>query len=69
MPVRLGYVMTLCQWHFLTNENGQDLVEYSLLLAFIMFTLIGLTIGIKGSVQGITSMSNSQISYANTMVS
>jgi len=55
--------------HLLTNEDGQDLVEYSLLIAFIMFTMIGLAVGMKGSIQGITSTSNSQISYANTMVS
>jgi Flp pilus assembly pilin Flp len=61
--------MTLCQRHFLTNEDGQDLVEYSLLLAFIMFTMIGLAVGMKGSIQGITSMSNSEITAANTMVS
>ena len=61
--------MTLSLSHLLTNENGQDLVEYSLLLAFLMFTMIGLAVGMKGSIQGITSMSNSEISAANTMVS
>jgi len=55
--------------NLLTQEDGQDLIEYSLLLAFIMFTMIGLAIGMKGSIQGITSSSNSQITYANTMVS
>jgi Flp pilus assembly pilin Flp len=61
--------MTHSMWQFLKSEDGQDLVEYSLLLAFIMFTMIGLAIGMKGSVYGITSTSNSQLSYANTMVS
>jgi len=61
--------MTHCLSQFLTREDGQDLVEYSLLLAFLMFTMIGLAIGFSGSIRGITSTSNSQISYANTMVS
>lgn len=54
---------------FLKSEEGQDIVEYTLLLAFIIFTMIGLAIGMKGSIIGITSTSNSQISYANSMVS
>lgn len=61
--------MTHCLSLFLASEDGQDIMEYSLLLAFIIFTVIGLAIGMKGSIQGITSTSNSQISYANTMVS
>jgi Flp pilus assembly pilin Flp len=61
--------MKLCLLRLLTQEDGQDLIEYTLLLAFIMFTMIGLAIGMKSSIIGITSTSNSQISYANTMVS
>jgi Flp pilus assembly pilin Flp len=61
--------MAHCLSHFLSNEDGQDLIEYTLLLAFIIFTMIGLAIGTKGSIQGITSTSNSQLSYANSMVS
>jgi len=61
--------MTRSLSHFITSEDGQDMVEYTLLLAFILFTMIGLAIGMKGSIIGITSTSNSQISYANTMVS
>lgn len=54
---------------FLSREDGQDIVEYTLLLAFLMFTMIGLAIGFSNGIKGITSTSNSQISYANTMVS
>jgi Flp pilus assembly pilin Flp len=54
---------------FVTREDGQDLVEYSLLLAFIMFTIIGLSAGFSGSITGIVNASNSQIAAANTMVS
>jgi Flp pilus assembly pilin Flp len=61
--------MKRCLSNLLKQEDGQDLIEYTLLLAFIMFTMIGLAIGMKGSIQGITSTSNSQITYANQMVS
>jgi Flp pilus assembly pilin Flp len=54
---------------FVTRDDGQDLVEYSLLLAFIMFTIIGLSASFSSSIIGIVGVSNSQISYANTMVS
>ena len=53
----------------LTREDGQDLIEYSLLLAFVMFTIIGLTAGFGGSIRGIVGVSSSQIASANTMVS
>lgn len=53
----------------ITAEDGQDLIEYTLLLAFLLFTVIGLTTGMGNSVKGITSVSNSQIAYANNMVS
>jgi Flp pilus assembly pilin Flp len=52
-----------------TGDDGQDLIEYTLLLAFVMFTIIGLTAGFSASIRGIVSVSNSQISAANTMVS
>ena len=53
----------------ITGEDGQDLIEYTLLLAFVLFTVIGLTSGMGNSVKGITSVSNSQIAFANNMVS
>jgi Flp pilus assembly pilin Flp len=52
-----------------TDDDGQDLVEYTLLLAFVMFTIIGLSAGFSGSIAAIVGASNSQITYANTMVS
>jgi Flp pilus assembly pilin Flp len=53
----------------LTREDGQDLVEYTLLLAFVMFTIIGLTAGFGASIRGIVGVSTSQVAFANTMVS
>jgi Flp pilus assembly pilin Flp len=54
---------------FLTREDGQDLIEYTLLMAFVMFTAIGITAGLSPSIKGIVSVSNSQLAYASTMVS
>lgn len=60
----------MAQWiyRFLHAEDGQDLVEYTLLMAFVMFTIIGLATGFSNSITGITSVSNSQVSYANNLV-
>lgn len=60
----------MAQWVFelWREERGQDLVEYTLLMAFVMFTIIGLASGFGSSVAGITNTSNSQITYANNMV-
>jgi len=53
---------------FREDEQGQSLVEYTLLLAFILFVVIGLTGGYHNSVAGIASVSNSQLAAANTYV-
>ena len=60
----------MAEWvyRFWREDNGQDLVEYTLLMTFVMFTIIGLASGFGSSVAGITSTSNSQIAYANTLV-
>ena len=51
---------TLCD-----QDEGQDLVEYTLLLAAVLFLTIGL-VGFAGqSIKGIVSKSNSQLSAAN----
>lgn len=47
------------------KDDGQDLIEYTLLLAFMKFCVIGL-VGFGGaSIAGIVSTSNSQISAGN----
>ena len=47
------------------EEDGQDLIEYSLLITFIVFVTAGV-MGIgPSSIKGIVSTSNSQISAAN----
>jgi Flp pilus assembly pilin Flp len=50
------------------NEDGQDLIEYTLLITFIVIVTAGvLGIG-TNSIKGIVSTSNSQISAANQFI-
>lgn len=51
------------------DEEGQDLIEYTLLLAFVVFSLTGLFLGLSNSVAGITGLSNSQINAAAAQTS
>lgn len=53
---------------FLSDEKGTGLVEYTLLLAFVMFTVIGLAGGFHNSIAGVTSVTNSNLAAANTIV-
>ncbi|HMF79097.1 MAG TPA: Flp family type IVb pilin [Bryobacteraceae bacterium] len=43
---------------FWNEEDGQDMVEYSLLLAFIALAAVGLLSGIKGSISKIWTSIN-----------
>jgi Flp pilus assembly pilin Flp len=54
---------------FCKEESGQDLIEYTLLLAFVALASAALFIGAGGSVQGIWSVTNSQLSAANASAS
>ena len=54
---------------FLHDENGQDLIEYTLLMAFVALASAALFIGAGGSVKGIWSSTNSQLDAANTSAS
>ncbi len=54
---------------FLRDEQGQDLIEYTLLLAFVALASAALFIGAGGSVQGIWTQTNSQLASANTAAS
>jgi Flp pilus assembly pilin Flp len=57
--------MTLLLYNFWGEEAGQDLIEYTLLLAFILFCVIALIGYGSTSVAGIISTSNSQIAAGN----
>lgn len=54
---------------FLSDEQGQDLIEYTLLLAFVALASAALFIGAGGSVQGIWTVTNNQLSAANASAS
>ncbi|HKA00499.1 MAG TPA: Flp family type IVb pilin [Candidatus Solibacter sp.] len=47
------------------EEQGQDLIEYTLLMAFVALASAALFLGAGNSVKGIWSTSNSQLSAAN----
>ena len=51
---------------FWQEEDGQDLVEYSLLLAFIAIAAIGLLIGVRGQITNLWGTVNSALANANT---
>jgi Flp pilus assembly pilin Flp len=55
--------------NFLNDEQGQDLIEYTLLLAFVALTSASLFIGAGRSVSGIWSVGNSRLVAANTSAS
>jgi Flp pilus assembly pilin Flp len=52
--------------NFWTDEQGQDLIEYSLLMAFVALASAALFIGTGGTIKGIWSTMNSQLVVANT---
>jgi Flp pilus assembly pilin Flp len=54
---------------FLADDNGQDLIEYTLLMAFVALASAALFIGAGGSIQGIWSVTNSQLAAASTQAS
>jgi Flp pilus assembly pilin Flp len=54
---------------FVRDEQGQDLIEYTLLLAFVALASAALFIGAGGSVQGIWSVTNTQLGAANSSAS
>ena len=49
---------------FIHDEQGQDLIEYTLLLAFVCLASVALFIGVGGSVGGIWSSANSNLDLA-----
>ena len=51
---------------FLRDDQGQDLIEYTLLMAFVALASAALFLGAGKSVQGIWSASSSQLVAANS---
>jgi Flp pilus assembly pilin Flp len=55
--------------NFWNDEQGQDLIEYTLLMAFVALASAALFIGAGNSIKGIWSSTNSQLTAANTSAS
>ena len=55
--------------NFWENEQGQDLIEYTLLMAFVALASAGLFIGAGGDVKGIWAVSNNELAQANAKAS
>ena len=51
------------------DEQGQDLIEYTLLMAFVALASAALFLGAGGSIKGIWNVSNSQLAAANASAS
>ena len=52
--------------NFWKEDQGQDLIEYTLLLAFVALASAALFLGAGGSIQGIWNTGSSQLVVANT---
>ena len=55
--------------NFWNEEQGQDLIEYTLLMAFVALASAALFLGAGGSIKGIWSVTNSQLASANSQAS
>jgi Flp pilus assembly pilin Flp len=49
---------------FIRDEQGQDLIEYTLLMAFVALASAALFIGAGGSISSIWTSTNTQLSAA-----
>jgi Flp pilus assembly pilin Flp len=61
--------MMMTVLRFVRDEQGQDLIEYTLLLAFVCLASAALFLSAGGSVAGIWNATNSRLSVANTSAS
>jgi len=55
--------------NFLNDEQGQDLIEYTLLMAFVALASAALFIGAGGSIKSIWTVANTQLANAATSAS
>jgi Flp pilus assembly pilin Flp len=53
-------------WH---EDKGQDLIEYTLLMAFVALASAALFLGAGGSIAGIWSQTSTNLASANTQAS
>jgi len=50
------------------NNEAQDVVEYTMLLGFVVCMAAGLVMGLGNNINTVTSMSNSQLNAANALL-
>jgi Flp pilus assembly pilin Flp len=55
--------------NFVRDEQGQDLIEYTLLLAFVALASAALFTSAGGSINGIWGSANTQLANANSSAS
>jgi Flp pilus assembly pilin Flp len=55
--------------NFVRDEQGQDLIEYTLLLGFVALASAALFIGAGGSINGIWQVTNGHLANANNAAS
>ncbi|MGD0496804.1 MAG: Flp family type IVb pilin [Bryobacteraceae bacterium] len=55
--------------NFWNDEQGQDLIEYTLLMAFVALASAALFLGAGNSIKGIWSTTSNQLNTANTNAS
>jgi Flp pilus assembly pilin Flp len=53
--------------NFWNDQQGQDLIEYTLLMAFVALASAALFLGAGGNIQAIWTTSNTQLSQANSI--
>ncbi|MGA1995817.1 MAG: Flp family type IVb pilin [Bryobacteraceae bacterium] len=51
--------------NFWNDEQGQDLIEYTLLTAFVALASAAVFIGAGGSIKGVWTVTSNQLSAAN----
>jgi Flp pilus assembly pilin Flp len=51
--------------NFWIDDSGQDLIEYTLLMAFVALASAALFLGAGNNIMGIWTSTNSQLSAAN----
>lgn len=54
---------------FIDDDQGQDLIEYTLLVAFVCLATAALFVSSGGSLSGIWISANSDLASANTSAS
>ena len=53
---------------FVLDEQGQDLIEYTLLLAFVVGTAALLASGFHENIEGVTTTTNSNLDAATSAI-